>query len=177
MKRLLLAATVGVMVLVMAAPVGAGDVATYEVSMDGAQEVPGPGDPDGTADMTVVLGIVSNEVCVNAFSTTSIEETAAHIHAGAAGVAGPVVVDLTPAIGGTPYCTPVSADLMEELVTRPECYYVSVGTEEFPDGAVRGQLVAGTCQDTVTTPTTATATTATTAAPAAAAAGRPRFTG
>jgi len=101
---------------------------------------------------------------------------AMHIHSGASDVAGPIVVDLTPAIDDTPYCATVSAELMAALITTPECYYLNVHTTLFPNGAIRGQLVDGACGTTPSSETTE-ATTATTAAPAVDATTRPSFTG
>jgi hypothetical protein len=180
MRRILLPVVLLAVVFGTVAPAGAGDVATYVVDLDGASEVPGPGDPDGSGEVTLQLGTVSNEVCVTEFSTVGVEPTAAHIHDGGPGVAGPVVVDLTGSLSEVPFCTTVSADLMAELITRPECYYVNVHTAEFPDGAIRGQLVDGTCDDepTTTTTTGAVSTSTTTGATGTAAAGAsPRFTG
>lgn len=181
MKRKLLIPVAGVLLAlgVLVQPAGAGDVASYAVSMDGASEVPGPGDPDGTGDATLQLGTVSNEVCVDELTLNDIgEPTAMHIHVGAAGVAGDPVVTLTPALTSVPYCATVSAELMAELITRPECYYLNVHTPEFPAGAIRGQLVEGTCEEIPpSSPSTAQATTTTAGAVAGAGASRPRFTG
>jgi hypothetical protein len=176
MRKLLVVLGALAFVTLIAAPVGAGDVASYNVDMNGANEVPGPGDADGTGEAALDLGTVSNEVCVNDLTLDNIDQaTAMHIHRGASGVAGPIVVDLTPAIDD-PYCAVIDPALMAELITTPECFYLNVHTTLFPNGAIRGQLVDGACGSTPSSETTE-ATTATTAAPAVDATTRPSFTG
>src|SRR5947199_194078 len=74
----------------------------------GANEVPGPGDPDatGTAHLTINPG--QGVVCWSIDVQNADPIFAAHIHAAPAGVAGPVVVPLNPYSGG---CTTVSKEL------------------------------------------------------------------
>jgi hypothetical protein len=177
MKRVLFVIGVaGLLISGVAVPAGAGDVASYIVTLDGASEVPGPGDPDGSGTVTLQLGTVSNDVCVSEITLNDIDEPLAmHIHEGGAGVEGGIVVDLTAALSAVPSCATVSAALMAELITRPECYYVNVHTEPFPAGAIRGQLVDGPCDDEPPTTVTTQQVTPTTAATATAA--RPTFTG
>ena len=65
----------------------------------------------------------------------------AHIHKGAVGMAGPVVIALTaPANGWAKDCAPVTADVMAAILAAPSDYYVNVHTATFPKGAIRGQL-------------------------------------
>jgi hypothetical protein len=176
MKKLFAPVVAATVALLVALPVGAGDVASYAVSLNGANEVPGPGDPDGVADALLQLGTVSNEVCVDELSWENIDDpTMMHIHSGGPTVAGPIVVDLTDALGD-PFCTTVTPELMAELITNSGCYYLNIHNAEYPNGAVRGQLTDEPCDPTPTTETTAS-TTSTTAAAAAAAATRPSFTG
>ena len=62
MKRLLVALgalSLLALVALVAPPATAGDVATYTVQLTGANEVPGPGDPDGMATATVQFGTVT----------------------------------------------------------------------------------------------------------------------
>jgi len=68
--------------------------------------------------------------------------TAAHIHAGAADVNGPVVVPFSApdSSGTTQGCTIADATLVEQILADPSGYYVNVHTSEFPGGAIRGQL-------------------------------------
>ena len=62
---------------------------------------------------------------------------AAHIHIGAAGVAGGVAVPLSPTSG----CVDgVDKDLIKDIRQNPGNYYVNVHNADFPPGAVRGQL-------------------------------------
>ena len=74
--------------------------------------------------------------------------TAAHIHAGAAGVNGAVVQVL---YNGTPLFDPtapivgtIQLTAMEaaDLLANP--HYVNVHTSDFPGGEIRGQIVAAT---------------------------------
>ena len=67
---------------------------------------------------------------------------AAHIHRGATGVAGPVVVPLTTpsASGQSSGCTSVARTLVASILASPASFYVNVHTAEFPAGAIRGQL-------------------------------------
>lgn len=102
----------------------------------GGNEVPGPGDTDGfgLADVTVR----TDEVCWRITVSAVDPITAAHIHAGPQGVAGPVVVDLDPYRRG---CTDVAPRLARFLKKHPSQFYVNVHNEPFPAGVVRGQLL------------------------------------
>lgn len=109
-------------------------------SLDGKSEVPGPGDLGafGTAILSVNRG--QARVCFD-IQVAELEVTAAHIHRGAAGEAGDVVVDLTGASDGElAGCAEASPEILNELLTNPSGFYVNVHSEEFRPGAIRGQL-------------------------------------
>lgn len=113
-------------------------------TLTGAEEVPGPGDPDGSGQAELRLNPGQGEVCWTIdVEGIDLPATAAHIHAGAAGVAGPVVVTLSPPDeGGTASgCqSNIARDLIRAIIQHPEEYYVNVHNAAYPDGAVRGQL-------------------------------------
>lgn len=109
----------------------------------GAAEVPGPGDPDGKGQAKIFLKMEDHQVCWRIkVKDITLPAAAAHIHVGAAGVAGPVVVTLSPpnADGVSSGCTTVSHELHMNLHMHPEQYYVNVHNSAFPAGALRGQL-------------------------------------
>lgn len=110
-------------------------------TLTGAAEVPGPGDSDGGGTGVITLNQGQNEVCFELTVTNIAPATLAHIHSGAAGVAGPVVVTLTPPTeGSSKGCVSVGADLIKNIRQDPKNYYINVHNADFPDGAVRGQL-------------------------------------
>ncbi|MDP8962133.1 MAG: CHRD domain-containing protein, partial [Actinomycetota bacterium] len=65
----------------------------------------------------------------------------AHIHEGEAGTAGPAVIPLEPPKEG-PVDTCAEADpaVVQRVIANPSGFYVNVHNQEFPGGAVRGQL-------------------------------------
>jgi hypothetical protein len=127
--------------------------------------------------VTLQLGTVSNEVCVDELTVQDIgTPTLFHIHEAPVGVAGDIVVNLTPALSAVPFCTTIDASLMEQLITAPEGFYLNIHNEEFPAGAIRGQLPGQTPPTSETTASTSS-TTPTTAGTAPSAATRPSFTG
>lgn len=109
----------------------------------GANEAPGPGDPDGTGTALITLnqgqGIVCFELSVKGIT---LPASGAHIHIAPAGSPGPVVVPLIPpdAAGTSSGCVDVDRDLIKEIRQNPAAYYVNVHNAVFPAGAVRGQL-------------------------------------
>lgn len=110
--------------------------------LTGDAEVPGPGDEDGTGTALVTLNRGQQEVCFELTVSDIDPATAAHIHAGDATVAGPVVVALAPPADGTSSgCVQdVDAGLIDAIRQNPADYYVNVHNAAFPAGAVRGQL-------------------------------------
>lgn len=107
--------------------------------LTGAAEVPGPGDPDGRGHASV--RIKRDQVCTTVVVKSIQPASAAHIHRGAAGTAGPVVVHVAvPADGSSSSCARVDRALAREIAHHPERFYVNVHNAEFPAGAVRGQL-------------------------------------
>lgn len=110
-------------------------------SMSGAEEAPGPGDPDGTgwAWFTVNPGL--GEVCYHLEVANIDPAAAAHIHLAPAGQPGPVVVPLAaPTSGTSSGCAEVSRELAMAIIQDPSAYYVNVHNAAYPAGAVRGQL-------------------------------------
>jgi hypothetical protein len=120
---------------------------TYTLTMDGAQEVPGPGDPDGTASGTLTIDDSTGGVGTVSWSFTYANiaaPTMMHIHIGAAGVAGGIVVDLGVATSGGAGTlidsTTTSMATAAAINADPTNYYVNIHNNDFPSGAVRGQL-------------------------------------
>lgn len=114
---------------------------SYTANLSGQQEVPGPGDPDGTgsAEVTVVEAI--DNVCYKLNVQNIATPTAAHIHRGAVGTAGPPVVTLAPPTNGaSDGCVSAPADVAAAIEANPAGFYVNVHNAEYPGGAVRGQL-------------------------------------
>jgi hypothetical protein len=113
----------------------------FPVALTGEAESPA-GDPVGTGTATVRLRSGQGQLCYQLAVKNLPPAAAAHIHRGATGVAGPVVVPLrTPGSAGTSSgCTAVARTLVAAILANPASYYVNVHTAEFPGGAVRGQL-------------------------------------
>lgn len=115
----------------------------FSTTLTGAAEVPGPGDPDGTGTAKVTVNHGQKRVCYELAVANIDPATAAHIHVGAVGVAGPVVVPLAPP-AGTPAtssgCVEVTAALAKAILKNGAGYYVNVHNAAFPAGAIRGQL-------------------------------------
>ena len=144
MPRVLLAA--GAMLLAAGCAAGPQNQrATLLVSMTGIQEVPGPGDPDGNGTVEIRVDPGSGQVCWNLYARAIGPATAAHIHRGGAGVAGPVVVMLTTpdATGRSQGCATVDPALAREIAYRGYEFYVNVHDAAHPTGAIRGQLRGG----------------------------------
>jgi hypothetical protein len=133
---------VGVAALVLSATIPASDGGRpFTTTLTGAAEVPGPGDPDGSGTASLRLNPGQGEVCFELTVTGIAPATAAHIHVAPAGVAGPVVVPLTPPTSGSSSgCVSASRELLLAIIQEPEAYYVNVHNAEFPAGALRGQL-------------------------------------
>ena len=110
-------------------------------TLTGTAEVPGPGDADGTGRFTVTLSAGKNQICYELAVSSIGTATAAHIHSGAAGAAGPVLVMLkAPENGSSKECVSLDREKILDIVKSPENYYVNVHNAEYPNCAVRGQL-------------------------------------
>ena len=122
---------------------GAGATAgpTFAATLVGSTEIPGPGDSNGSGSARVTLNAITGEVCFDMTVNGIAQASAAHIHEGGPGVAGPVVVPLTaPTSGTTKACVPVEKEVVGRILSNPPGHYVNVHTDDFPGGAVRGQL-------------------------------------
>jgi hypothetical protein len=131
---------------------------SLKAALAGTSEVP-PNSKGGKGTALVTIDTSKKQLCY-ALTVTSIKLPAlqAHIHKGATGVNGAIVVTLNPPLAATPTagtptpppnttygavsgCVPnVDAALLQDLLAHPANYYVNVHTTDFPNGAVRGQL-------------------------------------
>jgi hypothetical protein len=145
-----LATAAGIGTLIQpAGSAGYGPKARYAVTLSGANEFPGPGDPNGTGQAVIKVSGSKSTVCVKLKKVTglTLPATMAHIHVGHAGTAGLIVVPLAPPTGKkatspgkSKTCATVNATLLNGLLTNPTNYYVNVHTSDFPNGAIRAQL-------------------------------------
>lgn len=118
---------------------------SLEASLNGANEVTeAGGDPDGAGTAQVTLDADGGEICYTLTVSDIDMVTAAHIHTGAAGSNGDVLVDFDFPTNGTSGCVDVDAATIEMIDADPASFYVNVHNMEFPMGAIRGQLAFAT---------------------------------
>ena len=118
---------------------------TLGAVLSSAQETPPcSASGSGTATVTFDSTRANANVTINV-SNLGAPITIFHIHEGAIGVAGPVVVNLV-GLGGTftngtmTGTFPIPADVAQRMVANPGNFYVNVHTTACPGGAARGQL-------------------------------------
>jgi hypothetical protein len=103
-----------------------------------------PGDPDGAGIALLTINAGQRTVCWSLTAwNIALPATASHVHKAPPGVAGPVVIGLSPPDGNgasTGCATDVDRDLLVDILTSPEAYYVNVHTTEHPPGAIRSQM-------------------------------------
>ena len=103
--------------LVVIATVSAGG-RPFSTDLSGANEVPpaSTGDPDGSGQADLTLNQGQGEVCFDITVSNIGTITAAHIHVGAAGTNGPVVVNFAPTVNGLSNCVSgVDRDLIKAI--------------------------------------------------------------
>ncbi len=145
MRRSIIAALV-VLSLGAALPAAASSRQLY-ASLDANNEV-GGGDGNATGWAVIRLRPETSQVCFRITTDgLTTDPIAAHIHDGAAGVNGPVVVNFDWAANGSGAnadgCVGADLDLIKDIHRNPGEYYVNVHNPTVPSGAVRGQLVHG----------------------------------
>ena len=141
MKRALLIVSIVALALVAYGDDGG---RKFTVVLTGAEEAPGPGDPDGIGLAVLRLNPGTEQVCFDiTVENITLPATGAHIHEAPAGSPGPIVVPLTAPdeTGHSSGCVDADRDEILEIIREPEDYYVNVHTlPNFGPGAVRGQL-------------------------------------
>ena len=113
---------------------------TFNATLNGASETP-PNASTGTGTAIFTYNTATN-VLSGSVTFAGITATAAHIHYGAVGVAGPVVFPL----GSSPITSPISFTSVPLTTTQStellaNQFYVNVHSAAFPNGEIRGQLL------------------------------------
>ena len=140
-RILLLLGLAAMMTFAATATVSATGGRPLSTTLSGAEEFPGPGDPDGTGVARITVNPGLGKVCFWLNVAGIDAATAAHIHAGDAGVAGGVVRGLiAPTSGSSSGCVAVTRELAKAIIQNPSHYYVNVHNSIYPAGALRGQL-------------------------------------
>jgi hypothetical protein len=156
MKQVLMFAVMCAVVAVSASNAQAQRI-TVRAMLGGGNEVPGvSAGAHGEAQVTVDRAAGTVDYEVNIFNLPS-GIVAAHIHAGTAGVNGPIIIPFTVAFVGQSGAFQLKGSARaSELVLRPEAgirsfedalfaiasgaAYVNVHSQAFPGGEIRGQL-------------------------------------
>jgi hypothetical protein len=133
------------------APASHHKVAVGIARMDGAQEIPGPGDADGRG--IFAYAAFGDQLCYVITAKDIDPAVVSHIHSGARGVAGPIVIMLEPPTDGLSVgcidavdnATPNTIDVLlqselDAIIANPAGFYANVHNAPFPAGALRGQL-------------------------------------
>jgi hypothetical protein len=109
--------------------------------LSGEAEIP-TGDPN--ANGTASIKTRGSEVCYD-LRWSGVEATASHIHRGAAGKTGDIVVnffaeDSALAASNKSGCVQADSEVVAAIAANPSNYYVNVHSADFPKGEIRGQL-------------------------------------
>lgn len=124
---------------------------TLTADLAGVTEGENPGNPDGSGSATITLDPESGEVCWDMTAEDIGAVTQSHIHTGAEGASGGVLIplDVDGFDGTTEGCTSdVAAADIQMVLDNPAGFYVNLHTTDFPAGAIRGQLEGSSSPNT-----------------------------
>jgi len=132
---LVLVAAVGVLASCKSLPPGA---VSYEVNLSGANEVP-PATTQASGNGEVIIALDHSVTAT--IKVTGMKATAAHIHEGAVGTNGPVIIPFTKT-GDDEFAAPAGAKLTDAQWASYQAgnLYVNVHSARYPGGEVRAQL-------------------------------------
>ena len=118
----------------------------FTTVMNGANEAPTPNASTGRGFGRVVLNAAETQITASFYwEGLGSNTSAGHIHEGAAGVAGPVRFDMTPAAGqtsGTAVDKVFTVTAAQVATLRAGGMYFNIHSTNFPGGEIRGQLRA-----------------------------------
>jgi hypothetical protein len=102
----------------------------------------GAGNTDGSGSASITIDPDTGEVCWELSVENIGDVQASHIHVGAEGEEGDVVVplDVDGFSGTSSGCGDASDADLAAIVADPAGFYVNIHSDGHPDGAMRGQL-------------------------------------
>lgn len=131
-----------------AAKPAAPGVTTYMIRLTGQAEISNVqtthsvGDRDGSGQVRLSVDPARKQVCYDFTVSKLATPLMAHIHKGPRPRNGPSVITLFTGSGGDLNdCVMWTEKRLAEIVANPSNFYVNLYTTEYPDGALRGQLV------------------------------------
>jgi hypothetical protein len=112
----------------------------YCAQLQGAGPASDALDPAATGSARLEIGGASIRFHIETANLGKVVAT--HLHQGAAGVNGPMAVELNPGFTGDVLdgSIPVESDLSARILANPSQFYVKLHSLKFPGGAIRGQL-------------------------------------
>jgi hypothetical protein len=107
----------------------------------GANQVPAV-DSKGIAIAVARIDPIRDRICYFMAQANLVDVTVAHIHVGAKGTNGKVVVPLNAPVDGKSFgCAEnLDAALVKDIAQNPQNYYFNIHTKANPGGEIRGQL-------------------------------------
>jgi hypothetical protein len=100
------------------------------------------GDVDGSGSVRLTVDPAGKQICYDFDLSGLATPLMAHIHRAPPSRIGPSVVTLFTGPGvDLDNCVMWRKDALAEIVSDPSTFYVNLSTTEYPDGALRGQLV------------------------------------
>jgi hypothetical protein len=152
-RRGLTATIIGVLALALGLAAVAGTLAAKKktvkatAQMNGVKEVDNAGNPsgdmDGSGTADFKLKKKKKQVCFDIDFQNIQDPFVAHIHPGKAGVNGEPLITLfedTALTSPQEGCVRAAKSDIKDIIERPKSFYVNIHNDEFPLGAIRGQL-------------------------------------
>lgn len=121
---------------------GPAESQTILLTLTGAAEGPGLGDPDGRGTAELRIDPDTGQFCYVVTVSDIAPAVYTHVHNAPAGVGGgPIVVQLEPpSDGSSEGCVAIAPELARKLISSPADYYLNVHNADHPGGAIRAQL-------------------------------------
>lgn len=138
--RRLLAALGGASMLLGVGTTGTAVARELNAALNGDNLTPA-GDTDGWGRVAINVDGTLNRLCADIEVRSVGEVTSIAIHRAQDG--GPVVALQAPDDNDSNDCDSIGDELADQIQSNPSGFYVLVKTRDFPNGAIRGDIVPG----------------------------------